>query len=292
MKLYHISELEQISGIKAPTIRVWERRYNLIEPGRTDTNIRMYDDRQVRKLLNVVTLLANGSKISKIAELDESDLHRMVMEIQAKKEGDSVAIAYVNDLVAAMLEFDETGFEKTFSAAVDRYGMSDAMLKVFYPLLHKIGIMWATEDAMPVQEHFASSVLRRKLMAAADALPVPKKKTKKILLMLPPGEWHEIGLLFANYLIRSKGMPTVYLGQNVPYENVSAVLKKTTITQVLLFFIARPDSANLKQLRRQMGLTPDITLLVAGNAQVTDEISREKNTVVLLSPQHLLKYLG
>ena len=171
MKMYHISELEQLSGIKAPTIRVWERRYNLIRPGRTETNIRMYDDRQVRKLLNVVTLLSNGYKISKIAELDEEDLHAMVLGLQGSTvETDDAALAFINGLVAAMLTFDEANFEKTYAAAVKRYGMFDAMLKVFYPLLEKIGIMWSTEDAMPVQEHFASSIIRRKLMAATDAL--------------------------------------------------------------------------------------------------------------------------
>src|SRR4051812_17347659 len=205
MKLYHISELEQLSGIKAPTIRIWERRYNLIQPGRTDTNIRMYDDRQVRKLLNVATLLNNGYKISKIAELDEDGIHAMVLGLQnSASETDETAIAFINGLVIAMLDFDEVNFEITYSAAVKRYGLFDAMLQVFYPLLQKIGVMWTTEDVMPVQEHFASSMIRRKLLAATDALEINKKRRKKFLLLLPPGEWHEIGLLFANYIIRSK----------------------------------------------------------------------------------------
>ncbi|MBO9566795.1 MAG: MerR family transcriptional regulator [Niastella sp.] len=292
MKLYHISELEQLSGIKAPTIRVWERRYNLIEPGRTDTNIRMYDDRQVRKLLNVATLLSNGYKISKIAALDEDDMHAMVLGLQGSTgEADAAVTAFINDLVVAMLAFDEVNFEKTYAAAVKRYGMFDAMLNVFYPLLEKIGIMWSTDDAMPVQEHFASAVMRRKLIAATDALVLKRKRRKKFLLMLPPGEWHEIGLLFANYIIRSKDIETIYLGQNVPYEQVAAILGKTDISHVLLFFIARPEQDNLLHIRKAMGLPRELPLLVAGSTAVTGSLHFDAATHVLRSPHDLLKHL-
>ncbi len=292
MKLYHISELEQLSGIKAPTIRVWERRYNLIKPGRTDTNIRMYDDRQVRKLLNVATLLSNGYKISKIAELGEDDMHAMVLGLQGSTgDTDAATVAFINDLVVAMLAFDEGSFEKTFAAAVKRYGLFDAMLNVFYPLLHKIGIMWSTEDAMPVQEHFASAVVRRKLIAATDALVLKKKRRKKFLLLLPPGEWHEIGLLFANYMIRSKDIETNYLGQNVPYEQVAAILAKTTITHVLLFFITRPEQDDLTQIRKNMGLPNDLPLLIAGSPDVTGALRPNRHTHLLESPHDLLRQL-
>ncbi|AEV97629.1 regulatory protein MerR [Niastella koreensis GR20-10] len=292
MKLYHISELEQLSGIKAPTIRIWERRYNLIQPGRTETNIRMYDDRQVRKLLNVATLLNNGYKISKIAELDEEDIHAMVLGLQnSGSETDETAIAFINRLVVAMLDFDEVNFEITYTAAIKRYGLFDAMLQVFYPLLQKIGIMWTTEDVTPVQEHFASAVMRRKLMAATDALEIKKKRRKKFLLLLPPGEWHEIGLLFANYIIRSKDIETIYLGQNVPYEQVAAVLEKTKISHVLLFLITRREQIDIAFLRKSMQLPNDLLLLIACSAAVTGILQRTASTHFLQSPFDLLQHL-
>lgn len=292
MKYYHISELEQLTGIKAPTIRVWERRYKLISPDRTDTNIRRYDDRQVRKLLHVATLLSNGYKISKIAALEEDDLQAMVLGLQGDvTTGDRSAEAFINDLVLSMLEFDENKFEKTYAAAVRRLGLFNAMLQVVYPLLQKIGIMWSTEDAMPVQEHFASSVVRRKLMAATDALKSKKKRRKKFVLLLPPGEWHEIGLLFANFLIRSHDIETVYLGQNVPYEQVSAILSRTTVTHVLLFFITRPANDDLSLIRKAMGLPRDMPLLVAGSQEATAVLRPRPSTFLLQDPHALLKYL-
>ncbi|AEV97620.1 hypothetical protein A4D02_35610 [Niastella koreensis] len=293
MKLYHISELEQLSGIRAPTIRIWERRYNLIQPGRTDTNIRMYDDRQVRKLLNVATLLNNGFKISKIAELDEDGIHAMVLGLQnSDSETDDIATAFINGLIVAMLDFDEVNFEITYTAAVKRYGLFDAMLQVFYPLLQKIGIMWTTEDVIPVQEHFASAVMRRKLMAATDALVIKKKRRKKFLLLLPPGEWHEIGLLFANYVIRSKDIETIYLGQNVPYEQVAAVLEKTKISHVLLFLITRREQMDIASLRKSMKLLNELPLLVACSSAVTGALQcTTSNTYFLQSPFDLLQHL-
>ncbi|MCG2616245.1 MerR family transcriptional regulator [Terrimonas sp. NA20] len=292
MKLYHISELEQLSGIKAPTIRAWERRYNFIQPGRTDTNIRMYDDHQVRKLLNIVTLLSNGYKLAKIAELDEEDIHAMVLGLQGvSTDPDAIATSLINELVMAMLTFDEHTFEQTYVSAVKRYGVFDAMLKVFYPLLEKIGIMWITDDMMPVQEHFASAVVRRKLIAAADALVLKRKRRKKFLLMLPPGEWHEIGLLFANYMIRSKEIETIYLGQNVPYEQVRSVLSKTEFSHVLLFFVTRPVQTDLEEIRKLMGLPKDLPLLYTGSSVVTQSLNAGKHTHLLQSPHDLLRYL-
>ncbi|WP_276482635.1 MerR family transcriptional regulator [Paraflavitalea pollutisoli] len=292
MKMYHISELEQLSGIKAPTIRVWERRYNLIQPGRTDTNIRLYDDQQVRKLLNVATLLDNGYKISKIAALEEEDLHAMVLGLQGPTaEGEAAATTFIHELVIAMLSYDEAGFERTYAAAVKRYGVFEAMLQVMYPLLEKIGIMWSTADAMPVQEHFAAAVVRRKLITATDALTIKKKRRKKFLLMLPPGEWHEIGLLLANYLIRSKDIETIYLGQNVPYEQVSAVVAKAGVTHLLLFYITRPVQDDLRQIRQQMALPRELPLLIAGSEYATGGLRSAPATFLLQSPQELFKYL-
>jgi DNA-binding transcriptional MerR regulator len=156
--MYHISELEQLSGIKAATIRMWERRYGLFKPCRTDTNIRMYDESQVRLLLDVSTLLSNGYRISRIAAMQESELSEKIRTIQARSGGDVTAVAYVHGLMAAILDLDERAFEKGLMAIMSRHGLWDTMLKIAYPLFQKLGIMWAAEKCTPVQEHFASAV--------------------------------------------------------------------------------------------------------------------------------------
>ncbi len=291
MKFYHIAELEQLSGVKAHTIRIWEKRYNIITPNRTDTNIRLYDDDQVRKLLNVSTLLTNGVKISKIAELSDADINGKIEELQSAVNGDFITVSYVNSLISAMLDFNEAAFEKAFAAAVTRFGMFDAMLKVFYPLLHKIGMMWATQNAMPVQEHFASSIIRRKLLSAIDGLPPSTKRTKRFLLMLPPDEWHEIGLLFSEFIVRSKGIDTIYLGQNVPYANIAEISNRSKITHVLLFFVSRRSDEELTHLRKKMELSADVKLLVAGNPDITALLAKQRHIDILESPDDLLNFL-
>lgn len=290
MKFYQIAELEQLSGIKAHTIRIWEKRYSLIEPERTETNIRIYNDAQVRKLLNVSTLLNHGFKISRIAALQEKEINSRIREIQEQMSGSSLIHSFINDLTASMLDFNEAAFEATFAAAVTRLGMYEAMLQVFYPFLYKTGLMWITDNAMPVQEHFASSIIRRKLMSATDGLVPPTKKTKTFLLLLPPEEWHEIGLLFANYILRAKSYPTVYLGQNVPFDNVATVLKLTKVTHVLVFVVSRRHEAEMSDLRKHMQIPSNVQLLVAGSPEMLQLIKDDKHTIILNTPTDLLKF--
>jgi len=293
MKFYKITDLEQLTGIKAHTIRIWEKRYNLIEPARTDTNIRRYDDAQVKKLLNVSTLLSQGYKISKIAQLKDKEINATILGLQQGHGEDVINKTFVNDLASAMLEFNETAFEKTFSAAVNRLGLYEAMLQVFYPLLYKIGVMWASDTAMPVQEHFASAIIKRKLSAAIDGLPTPAKRKKKFLLCLPPNEYHEIALLFSNYIIKAKGYETIYLGPNVPYENINEVLKYIKPNYLITFFIAGQNEKDLKEvIKHNISLSQkELTVLIGGSAENLKKIKIQKNTQLLHTPADLLNFL-
>ncbi|MEO8867503.1 MAG: MerR family transcriptional regulator [Bacteroidia bacterium] len=292
MNFYQISDLERLTGIKAHTIRIWEKRYNLIEPHRTSTNIRYYDDNQARKLLNVSTLLAEGFKISKIAELSEKEINIHIQNRQNNIADDSICLAYINDLIAAMLVFDEPAFEKSFYSAVTRFGMYHAMIKVVYPFLHKTGLMWLSSDAMPVQEHFAANIIRRKLISAIDGLPASTKKTKTFLLFLPTEEWHETALLLSDYIIRSKGYKTIYLGQNVPFQNLDEVIKSTKSTHLFTFYIARksPEEIN-KSLIDLSKNNKSRTIVVGGSFDFTSILKKTKNIQVLTSPDSLLKLL-
>ena len=293
MESYQIHQLEQMTGIKAHTIRIWEKRYGIIAPNRTDTNRRSYNEHQVRKLLNVSTLLSRGQKISKIASFTEDELNDIVAHDEQTGIIDNVCAGYINDLVKCMLDFNEAAFEKIFSAATTRFGIYDTMMNVAYPFLKKVGILWNVSKTVPVQEHFASCIIKRKLMSAIDGLMPPTKKTKKFLLFLPPDEWHEVGLLFANYIIRSKGYETVYFGQSVPIENVEKAITIIRPKYILLFYIAmRPASEIEEHIRRLSKIDEKITVLVAGNAALFSENkNKAKSATYLTEVNSLLNFL-
>jgi MerR family transcriptional regulator, light-induced transcriptional regulator len=297
MNAYHITDIERLTGIKAHTIRIWEKRYGIVDPHRTDTNIRYYDDDQLRKLLNVGTLLKNGQKISAVSKLSEKELTDEIrkQDIQTFKAApdDVISETYISNLVMFMVGFDEDGFEKTFSSAVTRFGIYEAMLKVFYPFMDKAGILWSTADILPAQEHFAMNLIKRKLLAAIDGLRPANRHDKKFVLYLPLGEWHEISLLFADYIIRSKGYKTLYLGQSVPAENLETTIVQYKPTHVLGFYIADKRVDAIERSVNQIAENhTGLTVLVSGSAVVNATIHLAKNVMRLTSPMEFEKMLA
>ena len=291
MQAYQINELERLTGIKAHTIRIWEKRYSLITPSRTTTNRRYYNDEQVRKLLNVTTLLSAGHKISRIAAYTDAELNGLIQNNGADADQQSRA-AYTNNLIKFMLAFDQLGFEREFAAALQQFGIYDAMLNVIYPFLNKTSILWIVNKAAPAQEHFATCIIRRKLMALTDALPMPVKK-ERFMLFLPPGEWHEIGLLFANYLICGQGYETIYLGQNVPIENIKKMAAAIAPDHMLLFYIAtRPGDEIDAHIKTMAGISKSIRVLIAGNHDLLERSKfTAKNVTRLNSVYDLMELL-
>lgn len=265
MESYQINDLERLTGIKAHTIRIWEKRFGLISPQRTETNRRYYDGEQVKKLLNVTTLLSHGLKISHIAELSDQDM-RSQIEQGAEKGGAEWETSVINDMVAAMLAFDELSFERMLMAAVLRVGLYDTMLRVVYPFLRKAGMMWSIDRAAPVQEHFASCIVRQKLLSAIDGVKPPAPGATRCLLFLPPAEWHEVGLLFTNYVLRANGFHTLYLGQNVPESEIKVVSEAWKPQVMLTFFItSRPGEEMIHLLKQYRAVGESVKLLVMGN---------------------------
>ena len=219
MGQYSIKELEQLSGIKAHTIRIWEKRHKIIEPSRTSTNIRYYSDLDLKKIINVSLLNTYGIRISKIAHMSLDDMNKKVLEISEIENN------HIDRLVIAMVDMDEELFEKILSGLIRQFGFEKTVTEIIYPFLEKIGILWQTQNITPAHEHFISNLIRQKIIAAIDALPVPAKAARKILLFLPEGEMHELGLLFYHFLVRKSGYRSYYLGQNVPHEDLVSVYK-------------------------------------------------------------------
>ncbi len=221
MNNYSIKDLEFYSGIKAHTIRMWEKRYNLLDPDRTQTNIRTYTDEQFKRLLNIATLKSSGMKISEISQLDQEELNNLVLQLQFNLDQPGEYSAQINGLIRGMFNYDEDGINQIFSSSVLQIGLEDTFIKIIYPLLSRIGYMWSADHIHPGHEHFLSHIFRQKLMGAVENLVVTKQTEKKFLLFLPSNQYHDLALLLANYLLRNAGHQVLYMGQSTPISSVN-----------------------------------------------------------------------
>lgn len=220
---YSIKDLEALSAIKSHTIRIWEKRYDILTPERTDTNIRYYSNEDLKKLLNVSFLNQNGIKISKIAKMSLQEINEKVRDINISKSDNNV---YIENLIIALVEINEPHFTKTMNNAVLKMGFENCISNVIFPFFNRIGVMWQTGAINPAQEHFVSNLVRHKIIAATEAISTPENpQLPKVVLLLPGNEMHELALLFYNYVLRSRGVRTVYLGQAVPPESIKRVVE-------------------------------------------------------------------
>lgn len=284
---YSIKDLERISGIKAHTLRIWEKRYNILTPQRTETNIRSYGDDDLRKLLNINTLIKGGWKISNIGKLSDGEIGLEVEQLFRQVTHESVdCTPYINALVVSMLDLNEREFERVFSTVTTRFGLKETMMRVINPFLQQVGLMWSIWKVHPGHEHFASNIIRRKLFGAIDQLiPLPPK-SENFLLFLPEGENHEIGLLFADYWLRSEGFETIYLGQNVPFTAIRQVVEKKRPTKLFTFFIVNTEREKVQNfLNLVYENFPDITTFVAGSQLIFADLEIPPNITILPSPE-------
>jgi DNA-binding transcriptional MerR regulator len=250
MGTYSIKDIEQLSGIKAHTIRSWESRYQLIEPKRTDTNIRYYDDEQLKFILNVSLLLKNGHKISKVSSLDTIDFIKEIEKVyeQSLLHDTTVKLDLdSNDLMVSMIDMDTNKFHRIYENSVKNNGFETTVTGLIYPFLEKVGILWTLGQINPSHEHFISCLIRQKIISGIDRLEQPISG-KKFFLFLPAGEHHEIGLLMAHYLLKKNGARVYYLGQNLPTKDVEAGIQTIKPDVVLSFFVDPAVIGNGKSL--------------------------------------------
>jgi MerR family transcriptional regulator, light-induced transcriptional regulator len=286
MSHYQIADLEQLSGIKAHTIRIWEKRYNLISPSRTSSNIRYYTDDDVIKLLNTVSLLDAGYKISRIGLLSDSELKEQIHLINTD-EGNYTL--FINKFIDATLHFNIELFNATFDEIYFKIGMQKTMTEVIYPFLIKIGILWTTSDTSPIQEHFASSMIRKKIVFSTETLPKSLKSNVKFVLFLPEEEWHDIGLLFTEYLIAEKGLQVYNLGQNLPIDNLPLIVEAIKPDYVYSFFITRKTKQQLNDtIKKILSIDSSFKLLISGTSSNTKQINTsDKRISILYTPTDL-----
>ena len=278
---FTIKDLENFSGIKAHTIRIWEKRYSLFKPNRTDSNIRLYDIDDLQKLLNVSLLYNDGLKISKIAKLSDSELAMKVREYVFESNLENQAS---NSFKLAMLNFDESLFNKTYSNLLSQTSFRDVFKNIFIPLLNEIGILWQVNSITPAHEHFISNLIKQKIHVNIEKLQLSQsnKQTKTFVLYLPINEIHDLGLLYLHFELLLHGHQSIYLGQSVPVGNLNDIQKIYKNVCYITYLTVEPSKETvdsyLKKVYDEVLLESTDTLWVLGS-----KVSQLKSQELLIN---------
>jgi len=273
--VFSIKDLENLSGIKAHTIRIWEKRYNILEPMRTDTNIRLYNLESLQKLLNITLLHEYGYKISKISTFSEEKIPQLVREIISKKNAQNYSIT---SFKMAMMNFDQEIFFNTFDWLISEKTFKEVFKDHFLPLLKELGLLWQSATITPANEHFMSHLIKQKILIYTEGLQIlkPTKTDRVFVLSLPLNEIHEIGLLYLQYEILSHGYKTIYLGESMPIENLEDLTRHFENITFISFMTIQPDRSIINQYVNSMAqklLLDNNEIWLMGN--MTEYIERE-----------------
>ncbi len=291
MAVYSIRDLEKLCGIKAHTIRIWEQRYGIIKPNRTDTNIRYYRDADLNLLLNIVVLNRNGHKISKIAKMTKKEI---VEKVSAISEINLDLGTQLDELTLAMVEMDEYKLDRILTTYIEQLGFEQTMLQVIYPFLDKLSVFWLTGSINPVQENFISNFIRQKTIAAIDKEPIiAGNNAKKFLIFLPEGENQELSLLFMHYLLKSRGNAVIYLGQNIAtgdlFDAYSVHKPDFIFTMITESFAKHPVQKYVDELS---GSFKSCQILLSGYQVVAQDVQSVGNVTILGSLDETILFLN
>jgi len=291
LSTYSIRDLEHLTGIKAHTIRIWEQRYHIIKPKRTDTNIRYYDSDDLKLMLNISLLNNNGYKISKIAKMSKEELYEKVLQTINKNNNYSDQIS---GLTVAMIDLNEEQFEKIMATNILQLGFENTMLNIVFPFLTRIGFLWQIDSINPAQEHFITNLIRQKLIVAIDGqynnYQNPNKK--KYMLFLPDGELHEISLLFSAYLIKARGNHIIYLGQSMPIEDVAEAYKIHKPDYLLTIITSVPEAEYIQAYVDTLGETFDESeVLLSGYQVVGQDLATSENVHIITHFKYLIEFV-
>lgn len=233
MQAFTIKDIENLTGIKAHTLRIWEQRYDFFKPKRKESKHRIYDNEDLKRLLRIAFLYHDGWKVSKIASLSE---HAIIAAVQEAPVQSGNYTSHITRLIEAMLDFNELGFNAVLSDIIEKTSFEESIVQVCYPYLVKLGNLWSTNHAIPAQEHFSTYLIQNRVIVETDKLPL-KERTPEIVLICPQGEFHELPLLFINYLLRKNGWSTAYLGTNIKLEELNEIIQTTGAAYIYLHLL-------------------------------------------------------
>lgn len=262
MNAFTIKDLENLSGIKAHTIRIWEQRYDFLKPQRTDTNIRYYNNEELKSILNAALLNKYGYKISHISKMNPQQISDNLQRLNISAAQQE---RIINDLIAAMVDMQVDTFEEILVRQIDSRGIEKAIDETIFPFLEKIGILWLTNNINPAQEHLVTNLIRQKFMVAIDRLP-KSYIHKSVVLFLPESEYHELGLIYVHYLFKKAGVHVIYLGANVPFADLDYIIKCKG-PQLLYTHLSAPSSKfKFEKFIAQLQLTAQSTPVICSGA--------------------------
>jgi DNA-binding transcriptional MerR regulator len=287
---FTIKELESLTGIKAHTIRIWEQRYGFLKPSRTLTNIRTYNNEELKTLLTVALLNKFGYKISRIDGMDEEQREREVLALQFE---DARQEHLVNELVGCMVDMNGRSFEALLNRYIAAHGIEPTILQIIFGFLEKTGILWQTGRINPAHEHVVSNIVRQKVIAAIEVLPLPPEEGPLMMLLLPEGEFHELGLLYVYYLLRRKGISVLYLGANMPLKDAlyAARLKAPAACYFHLTAVHHRNQF-VRFLNGMASGLPDTRILLSGYVVQDIPANKPDNVLLLQSLSAVHSYIS
>jgi DNA-binding transcriptional MerR regulator len=262
MNAFTIKDLENLSGIKAHTIRIWEQRYSFLNPQRTETNIRYYSGDELKTVLNIALLNKYGFKISHIDKMSTAEMREKTLSLN---QSQAQIERMVNELISCMVDMKIEEFEMLLDGYIKSKGIERTIPQIIFPFLERIGILWITNHINPAQEHLVTNIIRQKLIMGIETCHTPLNYKKTVLVFLPEGEHHELGVLFTYYLFKSKGIKVIYLGANVPLKDVEyvATLKKPDFLYSHLTSVANNFNFE-KFLVNVQNRIPEFQVIVSG----------------------------
>jgi len=276
MNEFTIKDLENLSGIKAHTIRVWEQRYNFLKPQRTETNIRYYNNHELKMLLNIALLTKYGYKISHIDKMDEEDLKKSIISLSTAEAQQE---RMVNELIQCMVCLDVERFENMLDNYILAKGIDKTITQIVFPFLDRIGILWLTNHINPGQEHLVTNIVRQKLIVGIEGVSTHIVRNKKIMLYLPEGEHHELGLLYVTYLFKKHGVKVIYMGADVPLKDIKFVCEHKEPDYLYTHLTCITGGFHLEKYISQFQASlPKIPLIISG--KISQKLKSKTPTTV------------
>ncbi|MEO5685278.1 MAG: MerR family transcriptional regulator [Chitinophagaceae bacterium] len=289
--MYHftIRDVENLSGIKAHTLRMWEQRYGLCVCKRRASQHRYYDGEDLKYILRIAYLYHNGYRISRIAALSSEEINQLAL----KKFNNDEYEVLVNQLVESCLEYDEQKFEKSLRSLLGNMGLEKGIEKVVFPFLDKIGLLWMTGHVLPAQEHISSHLIQKFIISATNALPaVTENKGYRFLLFTPQGEMHEMPLLFVQYILKRRGFKSIMLGKNITADMIEYCCTHHTVTHLYFHLITNFTNGSADEYVNKLSAAfPNLQIMASGGAlKGLDKLNTPPNVTILHSLQEVIAF--